>query len=334
MKHLSARLRLILCALLLLLSPALAEKAGADELRPGYLELTQIDAQHWRMVWKAPVLGGLATHARPLLPAFCKAGPPSARLDNAALVAESRVTCSKDIAGSEVGLSGMEATFTDALMRVAPLGRPVQAERLTPDHPTALITAKPNRWQVARTYLVLGVEHILTGYDHLLFVVSLVLLLGNLWVVVRAATAFTVAHSLTLIGTTLGLIGLPQAPVEALIALSIVFLAVEIIKSGEGKPRLSEQIPWVVAFLFGLLHGFGFAGALREIGLPESDVPVALLTFNLGVEAGQLIIVAVCLGAIGLLGRFAPRLLRPATVTATYAIGITASFWFLERLIP
>ena len=130
------------------------------------------------------------------------------------------------------------------------------------------------------------------GYDHLLFVVALVLLLSGFWTVVKAVTAFTVAHSLTLVGTTLGLIGLPQQPVESVIALSILFLAVEVAKRKPDEPRLSERAPWIVAFAFGLLHGFGFAGALKEIGLPESDVPTALLTFNLGVEAGQLAIVA------------------------------------------
>jgi hydrogenase/urease accessory protein HupE len=196
-----------------------------------------------------------------------------------------------------------------------------------------IVAAVPDRWEVARTYLVLGIEHILTGYDHLLFVIALVLLLGRPWEVVRAATAFTVAHSITLAGTTLGLFGLAQAPVEALIALSIVFLAVEIVKQEEGAPRLSERIPWVVAFLFGLLHGFGFAGALREIGLPETDVPMALLTFNVGVELGQLVIIGGVLALIALVRRFAPPAQRPATIAATYAIGITASFWFLQRLL-
>jgi hypothetical protein len=130
------------------------------------------------------------------------------------------------------------------------------------------------------------------------------------------------------------LFGLPQAPVEALIALSIVFLAVEIAKHRDDAPRLSARIPWLVAFVFGLLHGFGFAGALREIGLPEGDVPMALLTFNLGVEVGQLVIVAACLTTITLLRRLRPQLLRPATLAATYAIGITASYWFIGRMVP
>ncbi len=325
------RLVLRLMAALAVLLTALP--AQADELRPGYLELTQQDAQHWRVVWKAPVLGGLATHTRPQFPAFCIQSAPVARLEGAALVAESVLTCRKDLPGSMVGLSGMDAAFTDALLRIAPLGRSVQAARLTPRHAMVTVATVPDRWEVARSYFLLGTQHILTGYDHLLFVIAMVLLLGRLGVVVRAATAFTVAHSLTLVGTTLGLIGLSQAPVEALIALSIVFLAVEIVKQDPAAPRLSERIPWLVAFGFGLIHGFGFAGALREIGLPEGDVPTALLTFNLGVEAGQLVIIALCLTALALLRRFARPAFRPATLAASYAIGITASFWFIQRLL-
>ena len=200
--------------LLVLLGLLMGAPARADELRPGYLALTQRDAAHWEMIWKAPVLGGLATRAHPRLPAFCHASPPQARIDGAALVTLSDVTCARPLAGAEVGLEGIEVGFTDALVRIAPLGSTAQAERLTQHHTAVTVTSVPSRWEVARTYLVLGVEHILTGYDHLLFVVSLVLLLGELWVVVRAATAFTIAHSLTLAGTTLGLIGLAQAPVR------------------------------------------------------------------------------------------------------------------------
>jgi hydrogenase/urease accessory protein HupE len=322
-----------LLRLLLMLAALLAAiPVRADELRPGYLELTQQDAQHWRMLWKAPVLGGLATRAQPHVPEFCTQSAPVARLEGASLVAESRLTCSRDLAGARIGLKGMEATFTDALVRVAPLGRAIQAARLTPQEASIEVATVPDRWEVARSYFVIGVEHILFGWDHLLFVVALVLLLGQLWSVVKAATAFTVAHSITLAGTTLGAFGLPQAPVEALIALSIVFLAVEIAKQDDARPRLSERIPWIAAFLFGLIHGFGFAGALREIGLPETDVPMALLTFNLGVEAGQLTVVATVLSAIVLARRFSPEALRPATLTATYGIGTIASFWFIERL--
>ncbi len=322
--------QLLLLALACIVATA---PARADELRPGYLELTQRTLQDWHLVWKAPVLGGLATRARPAFPPFCTLTLGAAQLRGAAVVAQGELHCTKSLDGTEVGLSGIEASFTDALLRIQPLGRPVQAERLTQDRPTATVLTVPDRWQVARTYLLLGIEHILTGYDHLLFVVALVLLLMRGWVVVRAATAFTVAHSLTLAGTTLGFIGLAQAPVEALIALSIVFLAVEIVKQDPANPRLSERIPWVVAFLFGLLHGFGFAGALREIGLPDGDVPMALLTFNVGVELGQLAIIAACLGVVALIRRLRAGWLRPATVTVTYVIGSVASFWFIQRLV-
>ena len=318
-------------AILVLLT--LAAPAGADELRPGYLELTQRDQAHWSMVWKAPILGGLATRASPALPPFCAVEPTAARLSGGAMVATAEVTCTKPLTGAQVGLKGIEASFTDALLRIAPLGRPVQAERLTRERPIATVSEIPNQWQVAQTYTMIGIEHILAGFDHLLFVIALVLLLQNGWIVVKAATAFTVAHSITLAGTTLGLFGLAQAPVEALIALSIVFLAVEIAKQADGTKRLSERIPWVVAFLFGLLHGFGFAGALREIGLPEGEVPLALLTFNVGVELGQLLIIGATLAILALMRRFALPALRPATVIATYTIGGIASFWFIERLV-
>lgn len=317
-----------------LLAVLAALPAQADELRPGYLEFTQQDAQHWKLVWKAPVLGGLATRTRPDFPAFCQQSPPQARVEGAVLVAESRLTCAKDLAGSQVGLAGMDAAFTDALLRVAPLGRPVQAARLTQDQAMVTVKTVPDGWEVARSYFVLGIIHILEGYDHLLFVIALVLLIGRAGAVIKAATAFTVAHSLTLVGSTLGFVGLAQAPVEALIALSIVFLAVEIVKRDPANPNLAERAPWIVAFLFGLIHGFGFAGALREIGLPESDVPTALLTFNLGVEAGQLVIVAAVLAVLALVRRLKPAALRPAIVVSTYTIGITASFWFIERLLP
>ncbi|WP_310474679.1 HupE/UreJ family protein [Sandarakinorhabdus sp.] len=322
-------MRQLLRLLLLLL---LAVPAFADELRPGYLELTQLSERQWKIVWKAPVLGGLAASAAPLLPPFCRITMDRPNLSAGALVAAGHADCTHSLDGASVGLSGLEPGLTDTLLRIAPLGRPVQTARLLPGQATTIVAAMPDGWQVARTYFTIGVEHIIGGFDHLLFVVALVLLLQRGWPVVAAATAFTIAHSLTLAGTTLGLFGLPQAPVEAVIALSIIFLAVEIVKAKAGQPRLSERLPWLVAFLFGLLHGFGFAGALREIGLPQTDVPVALLAFNLGVEAGQLAIIAVAAAVIALLRRLSPAALRPAIAASAYAIGSIASFWFIERV--
>lgn len=305
----------------------------ADTLRPGYLELTQQDALHWRVIWKAPLLGGLASRARPVAPPFCRYAIASTRTDGTSLISAGVLTCDRPIAGATVGLAGMESGFSDALLRIAPLDGPIQVERLTPDRTTTVVATSPANWQVAGTYLALGVEHILTGYDHLLLVVSLVLLLMRFGLVVKAVTAFTVAHSITLAGASLGLFGLPQAPVEALIALSILFLAVEIVKQVPGEPRASERTSWIVALLFGLLHGFGFAGALREVGLPEADVSLALLTFNLGVELGQLAIVAAVLALIALVRHVRPGMLRPAVVASSYVIGTLSAFWFIERLI-
>jgi hydrogenase/urease accessory protein HupE len=321
----------LLAALLALV--AHSAPARADDLRPGFLELTQRDAATWHMVWKAPIIGGLATRSRPALPAFCTLGQGQPRLEGGSLVVALNVHCTRPLEGQRIGLAGMETGFTDALLRIAPLGQPVQAERLTPDAPYVTVATAPDRWQVARTYFDLGVEHILAGYDHLLFVLALVLLIRRGWQVAKTVTAFTVAHSITLALTTLGFTLVARKPVEICIALSIVFLAVEIVKSGTGPPRLTARIPWLVAFAFGLLHGFGFAAALSEIGLPQGELPTALLAFNLGVEAGQLLIVSAALAVLWLIDRYAAKHARKFRVLAAYLIGTTAAFWMIQRAI-
>jgi hydrogenase/urease accessory protein HupE len=319
--------------LLLLFLIGCVATARADELRPGYLELTQRSASDWRMVWKAPIKGGLANNATPSLPKFCTVALTRRAVVNGAVVAISDVRCARELAGQSIGLTALDTTFSDALVRIAPLGRPIQAARLTPDAPMAKVALKADRAQVGKTYFVLGVEHILAGFDHLLFVLSLVLLITGGWQVAKAVTAFTIAHSITLIATSLDVLSVPRQPVEVCIALSIVFLAVEIVKSRPGAPRLSERIPWAVAFAFGLLHGFGFAGALAEIGLPEDEVPVALLTFNLGVEAGQLLIVGAGLALLAGVRRIAATRLGHARTAMGYAIGSLSAFWLIERAL-
>jgi hydrogenase/urease accessory protein HupE len=174
--------------------------------------------------------------------------------------------------------------------------------------------------------------HIISGYDHLLFIFALILLINDFWMLFKTITAFTVAHSITLAGASLGYFSLPQKPVEATIALSIAFVASELIKKRPGERRLSENYPWVVAFTFGLLHGFGFAGALKETGLPQTDVPVALLTFNLGVEAGQLFFVACVWTAFLAARRFATVPSSPARLAAAYLIGTVSVLWFVARI--
>jgi hydrogenase/urease accessory protein HupE len=324
-------IRALVVAMLALLAAA---PAAADTLRPGYLEFTQTGAERWQLVWKLPVQADLTPDLGPILPPGCMlTAPPSRSPTATALVSRAAVRCARPVAGARIGMAGLGEAQTDIIVRVAPLDRPVQTLRLTPAQPTATIAAQPGRWDVAGRYFIIGVEHIIFGYDHLLFVLAFVLLLDGVGRIAAAVTAFTVAHSVTLVGTTLGYVGLPAAPVESVIALSIMFLAVEILKKEPGRPRLSERAPWIVAFGFGLLHGFGFAGALAEIGLPEGEVPMALLAFNLGVEAGQIAIVLTGAAALALVRRIAARL-EPAMVrAAAYAIGIVAGVWFVERTL-
>lgn len=319
--------------LALVLAVFAAGMVHADELRPGYLDLTETQPNAWRMTWKGPLRSGLASRSMPAIPKGCQADKPLRNLDETALRLVWTLRCAQPMAGREIRIDGLDRTIADALLRVAPRGEPVQTARLTPENNSYIVAARASRWDVARTYFGIGVEHILFGFDHLFFVVALVLLLRRGMTILKAVTAFTIAHSVTLIGTTLGFMGLPQRPVESVIALSIMFLAVEIVKATPDAPRLSQRLPWLVAFSFGLLHGFGFAGALKEIGLPEGEVPMALLAFNLGVEAGQVGIVLAILAVLGGLARWTPRALRPAILLTTYAIGSIASFWFIERTL-
>ena len=186
--------------------------------------------------------------------------------------------------------------------------------------------------EVAWSYLVLGVEHILGGIDHLLFVLALLLIVRGGKRIFATITAFTVAHSITLVAATLGWVHVPGPPVEAMIALSIVFVAAEIVHGLRGKPGLTARAPWVVAFTFGLLHGFGFAGALAEVGLPQKAIPVALFTFNVGVELGQLIFVVFAVAVRAALARLPVPRPRWMPYVAPYAIGAIAMFWVIERV--
>jgi hydrogenase/urease accessory protein HupE len=318
---------------------ACAGSVQADDLRPAYLEIREVTAPNpgayaYAITWKAPIKPGLATRVTPTFPPDCKTDDPTLRhIDAGALLSTWTIACNRSLTGQQISLEGIGETSGDALMRFQSLSGQTQASRLTPQIPVVTIAEVLGRWQVARTYFVIGVEHIVAGYDHLLFVLCLVVLLNGAWRVAATVTAFTIAHSLTLIATTLELLSVPRAPVEALIALSIVFLAVEIIKRDPARPRLTERIPWIVAFLFGLLHGFGFAGALAEIGLPQGEVPTALMTFNLGVEAGQLFVVAAAMTAFWILRQLKAQAVAPAQTIAAYAIGSVAAMWLLERTI-
>jgi hydrogenase/urease accessory protein HupE len=227
---------------------------------------------------------------------------------------------------------GLQATMTDVLVCIALSDGRVVSRLLRPDAPS-FVFGSESAAPAATSYFALGVEHILFGIDHLLFVLALVLIVRGVGLLVKTITAFTIAHSITLALATLELVKLPSAPVEAVIALSIVFVAAEILRSRRGQRGLTERAPWLVALTFGLLHGFGFAGALVEVGLPANDIPFALLLFNVGVEAGQLAFVAAVLVTVGIFRRSRIPLPRWASLLPPYAIGSVAMFWVIERSI-
>lgn len=311
----------------------------AHELRPSVVELREVEASQYTMDWKVTLAVGsgaaLASRLEPVIPENCAfVGDPVQRIQAAALMGRASLTCDGAPAGGQFGLSELLGK-SDAIARFVPLDEPTQSFRLTADEPSATILAEPDAWSVLFDYFVIGAEHIVFGWDHLLFVIALVLLVRGPWPVVKAATAFTVAHSITLVATVLGYSGLPSRPVEALIALSIVFLAVEVAITLRDPERetLTRRYPWAVAFGFGLVHGFGFAGALADIGLPQTQLAAALFAFNVGVEAGQLLIVALTMVILAGLARAPAQSEGQALKLATYAIGTVGSFWLIERLI-
>ena len=320
----------------------LAQPALSDELRPGYLEMRQTSPGAYNLLFKIPARGEdlrLAIYVK--LPEGTQdAGLPRASYSDGAYVERRSIRRDGGLAGQRVSIEGLSATSTDVVVRVESLEGAIQTERLSPARTSFLVQAVPGAAEVAATYLRLGVEHILFGFDHLLFVLALVILVRGWRRVAVTVTAFTVAHSITLAAATLGFVSVPGPPVEATIALSIMLVSVEILNARAGKPSLTARLPWLVAFSFGLLHGFGFAGALAEVGLPQHAIPVALLFFNLGVETGQLAFVAAVLAAGGLFRTAMALRLEPALiqrtadrldVIAAYAIGTVAAFWLIER---
>jgi hydrogenase/urease accessory protein HupE len=320
----------------------LAQPVAADELRPGYLELHQTSPDTYNLLFKIPARGEdlrLAIYAT--LPEGTRdVTAPRASFSDGAYIERRTIRRDDGLAGLSISIAGLSATSTDVLVRVENLAGAIQTERLSPTKTAFVVQAVPGAGEVATTYLRLGVEHILFGFDHLLFVLALVVLVRGWRRVAVTVTAFTIAHSITLAAATLGFVNVPGPPLEASIALSIMLVAVEILNARRGKPSLTARLPWLIAFGFGLLHGFGFAGALAEVGLPQHAIPAALLFFNLGAEIGQLIFVAAVLSVIWLLRGAALQLLKPTlmqrsfdrlNVTIAYAIGIVAAYWLVER---
>ena len=316
-----------------LLVSAFACCAHADVFRPAYLELREAGANRYDVMWKVPAQGDmrLAVHVR-FPEGAAQITSPQGMFVGDAYVERWRIARPGGLVGKSVRIEGIASGVTDVIVRIERQDGTSQVERVLPDNPQFTVKAPAGTGEVAWSYLVLGVEHILGGVDHLLFVLALLLIVRGGKRILLTITAFTVAHSITLVSATLGWMHVPGPPIEAMIALSIVFVAAEIVHALQGKPGLTARAPWIVAFSFGLLHGFGFAGALAEVGLPQKAIPVALFTFNVGVELGQLIFVGFALAARSVIVRLPMPQRTWAPYALPYAIGAVAMFWVIERV--
>ncbi len=312
-----------------------APAAIAHESRPAYLEINETGPGRYDVVWRTPVLSGMRLPIVLKLPGDARNVLAPAQHDLGDSLLERRVIeVPGGLADKRVEFPGLQGTITDVLVRVQLRDGTQTTTLVRASQPWLEIAARSGPFAVAGAYVLHGIQHILFGYDHLLFVLALLLIVRNVRVLVWTITAFTLAHSITLALATLGYVHVPGPPVEATIALSIVLLACEIVRIRRGQSSLTQRWPWVIAFTFGLLHGFGFAGALAEIGLPKGDIPLALFAFNVGVELGQLAFITAVLGALALARRMPlPAVMtRHAYPTTTFGIGALAAFWFIERV--
>ena len=310
----------------------------AHEARPAYLEIKETSPNKFSVLWRTPVLAGMRLPVALTMPGDVKnlKEPVQQELADSLLERRWIDAGANGLTGKRIQFTGLQLTITDVLVRVEMLDGRTWTTLVHPSHPWFEPAAAPSKVQVASAYLRLGIEHILGGVDHLLFILALMILVKSTRRLIATVTAFTVAHSITLAGATLGFVHVPRQPVEAAIALSIVFVACEIVHAREGRLGWTERWPWLVAFTFGLLHGFGFAGALSEVGLPQTAIPVALLFFNVGVEIGQLLFIAATLSLMAL-GRWLIRhaaIPQPAWAwrVAPYGIGGIAAFWMVQRI--
>ena len=327
MRHASL---IFLGSLLMMVAAAIS----AHEVRPGLLQLTETAPDQFDMLWRVPARGELTLALEPVLPAACQRyGVPERVQDGSRLEERQSLRCDGGLSGKLVTIGGLDRLKTDVLVSVRYQTGGNETQRATPEAPAVTLKGQRSTLQVATTYLGLGVEHILLGIDHLLFVAALMLLVQGRKRLLVTVTTFTLAHSITLVLATLGVVAAPSTLIESLIALSIVVVAAEVVLLQKGETGIAIRHPWLIAFGFGLLHGFGFAGALSELGLPPEAVPTALLFFNLGVEAGQLLFIAVLL-----LGFAAVRDRMAGYGTGLrrglpLGMGVVAAFWAVERTV-
>ncbi len=326
------RLRLRLRLLLLLV--AFPSAAQAHQSTPCLLNIVQVQADVYELSWKTPPPTGPGAYPVSLaIPDAWEAlGAPSERsLADGDQLRQSLRIPPPGIDGSVVRFPGLESIVTEVFVRVTRLDGSSYSAIVRSTDPQLELRGERGAWRTVQEFIVMGFEHILHGVDHLLFVFGLLLIVSGTMPLIKTISAFTLAHSLTLAMAALGFVNLPPAPIEALIALSILFLGPEVVHKLRGESSLAIRLPWLVAFSFGLLHGFGFAGGMNLIGMPHSEIPLALLCFNVGVELGQLAFVAAVFALLIPLRKLRlelPAWLRPAPA---YLIGVSGAFWFIQR---
>jgi len=308
--------------------------AQAHEIRPAYLELKETAPGRFSVLWRTPVMSGMRLPVVLKLPddVWNLKEPVVEELTDSLVERRWVETGLDGLNGKRIEFPGLQLTITDVLVRVNLLDGTESTSLVHPSKGWMEITGSQGLLPVAASYTLLGIEHIGFGIDHLLFVLALLIITNGTMRLIKTVTAFTVAHSITLALATLGFVHVPSKPIEATIALSIVFVAFEIIRRRQGRDGIASRAPWIVAFTFGLLHGFGFAGALSEIGLPQNHIPAALFFFNVGVELGQLAFIAMVLSCIALVRRIPLRLPSWAELVPPYAIGSIAMFWVVQRV--
>jgi hydrogenase/urease accessory protein HupE len=308
--------------------------AQAHESRPAYLEINETAPGRYEVVWRTPLNAGMRLPVVLQLPDGTRnITEPSVREFSGMLLERRLVDAGTNgLAGKRIEFVGLQATITDVLVRQQALDGTHTTTLVHPSQPWVEIATSPGPASVVGAYLVQGIEHILFGADHLLFVLGLMLMVRERWMLLKTITAFTVAHSITLAAATLGYLHVPAPPLNAGIALSIMFVGVEVLHSWQGETSLALRQPWLVAFAFGLVHGLGFASGLAGLGLPQGDIPLALLLFNLGVEAGQLMFVALTLLLLRSFGQLEINWPRPLRMMPAYAVGSLGAFWTVDRI--
>ena len=319
--------------LVLVLLAALCRSAGAHEARPAYLEIRETGPGRYDLLWRTPVLSGMRLPVGLKTPDGVRVvGEPVVQeLSDSLLERRTLDAGPAGLAGKRIEFPGLQATITDVLVRVYYADGRTWTTIARASQPFVEIEAAQTRPQLLGTYVVHGIRHILFGPDHLLFVFGLLLIVKDRWMLVKTITAFTVAHSLTLAIATFGWAEAPVLPLNAAIALSIFFLGPEIVKSWRGETSFTIRHPWVVAFVFGLLHGFGFSSALTSAGLPRADLPFALLGFNVGVEIGQLAFVLLVVALERAFRVLEIRWPRWVQALPGYAVGTLGAFWLIQR---